>query len=124
MRTVNNIMRKLWKHIYKGSDTTSIQIRTEPTDGVGTNKRNYNYKLVQTKHGCEMDMRGRCSAGQKVISTFCIELRNACDRAFYLKKKFQFVVGTGINHYKTRFGGNVLQGLRYSRIRRTDDKFG
>jgi DNA repair protein RAD50 len=68
MSTVNKIMKKLWKHVYKGTDTTSIEICTEPTEGVGGNKRSYNYKLIQTKHGCKMDMKGRCSAGQKVIS--------------------------------------------------------
>lgn len=66
MGTVNKIMSKLWKHIYKGTDTSSIEISTEHTENVGSNKRTYNYKLVQTKHGCKMDMRGRCSAGQKV----------------------------------------------------------
>ncbi|EFN87868.1 DNA repair protein RAD50 [Harpegnathos saltator] len=74
MATVNKIMKKLWKHIYKGTDTSSIQIRTEPTDGVGSNRRSYNYKLIQTKHGCEMDMKGRCSAGQKVLASIIIRL--------------------------------------------------
>jgi len=66
MSTVNKIMKKLWKHVYKGTDTSSIEICTEPTEH-GANRRNYNYKLIQTKHGCKMDMKGRCSAGQKVI---------------------------------------------------------
>lgn len=67
MSTVNMIIKKLWKHVYKGTDTSSIEICTEPTEGVGSTRRSYNYKLIQTKHGCKMDMRGRCSAGQKVI---------------------------------------------------------
>ncbi|XP_011638755.1 DNA repair protein RAD50 [Pogonomyrmex barbatus] len=74
MSTVNRIMKKLWKHIYKGTDTSSIEICTEPTEGVGSNRRSYNYKLVQTKHGCKMDMRGRCSAGQKVLASIIIRL--------------------------------------------------
>lgn len=65
MSTVNKIMGKLWKHVYKGTDTSSIEICTEPTE-VSNNRRSYNYKLIQTKHGCKMDMKGRCSAGQKV----------------------------------------------------------
>ncbi|XP_024893942.1 DNA repair protein RAD50 [Temnothorax curvispinosus] len=73
MSTVNTIMRKLWKHVYKGTDTSSIEICTEPTEQ-GANKRNYNYKLIQTKHGCKMDMRGRCSAGQKVLASIIIRL--------------------------------------------------
>lgn len=67
MSSVNKIMKKMWRHVYKGTDTSCIQIRTEPTEGIGGTRRTYNYKLVQTKHGCEMDMKGRCSAGQKVF---------------------------------------------------------
>ncbi|KAG5322879.1 RAD50 protein, partial [Pseudoatta argentina] len=74
MLTVNKIMKKLWKHVYKGTDTSSIEICTEPTDGVGSNRRSYNYKLIQTKHGCKMDMKGRCSAGQKVLASIIIRL--------------------------------------------------
>ncbi|XP_011883342.1 PREDICTED: DNA repair protein RAD50-like [Vollenhovia emeryi] len=73
MATVNKIMKKLWKHVYKGTDTTSIEICTEPTN-MNTTKRSYNYKLMQTKHGCKMDMRGRCSAGQKVLASIIIRL--------------------------------------------------
>lgn len=75
MSTVNKIMKKLWKHVYKGTDTSCIEICTEPTEGVGSNRRSYNYKLIQTKHGCKMDMKGRCSAGQKVIN-ICVEQIN------------------------------------------------
>lgn len=31
-------------------------------------KRVYNYRIVQIKNDVELDMRGRCSAGQKVNS--------------------------------------------------------
>lgn len=74
MSTVNRIMKKLWKHVYKGTDTSSIEICTEPTEGVGSNRRTYTYKLIQTKHGCKMDMKGRCSAGQKVLASIIIRL--------------------------------------------------
>nr|XP_012221947.1 PREDICTED: DNA repair protein RAD50-like [Linepithema humile] len=74
MSTVNKIMKKLWKHIYKGTDTSCIEICTEPTEGVGSSRRSYNYKLIQTKHGCKMDMKGRCSAGQKVLASIIIRL--------------------------------------------------
>lgn len=66
MNTVNKIMRQLWQLIYSGSDTSSIQIRVQTTEGIGDKKRSYNYKLVQVKRSAEMDMKGKCSAGQKV----------------------------------------------------------
>ncbi|XP_029680101.1 DNA repair protein RAD50 [Formica exsecta] len=75
MSTVNKIMKKLWKHVYKGTDTSSIEICTEPTEvNAVSNRRSYNYKLIQTKHGCKMDMKGRCSAGQKVLASIIIRL--------------------------------------------------
>lgn len=74
MATVNKIMKKLWKAIYVGNDTSSIEIRTSDTEGVGCTRRSYNYKLVQIKNGREMDMRGRCSAGQKILASIIIRL--------------------------------------------------
>ncbi|XP_078039403.1 DNA repair protein rad50 [Augochlora pura] len=74
MASVNRIMKKLWKVVYTGSDTSSIEIRTDVTKSVGGGKRSYTYKLVQTKHGHEIDMRGRCSAGQRVLASIIIRL--------------------------------------------------
>ncbi|KZC06068.1 PREDICTED: DNA repair protein RAD50 [Dufourea novaeangliae] len=74
MLTINKIMKEMWKLVYTGTDTTSIEIRTNATEGVGTAKRTFNYKLVQLKHGREIDMKGRCSAGQKVLASIIIRL--------------------------------------------------
>nr|XP_033326089.1 DNA repair protein RAD50-like [Megalopta genalis]XP_033326090.1 DNA repair protein RAD50-like [Megalopta genalis] len=74
MASVNRIMKRLWKLVYTGSDTTSIEIRTDATKSVGGAKRSYTYKLIQTKHGHEIDMRGRCSAGQRVLASIIIRL--------------------------------------------------
>ncbi|OXU24483.1 hypothetical protein TSAR_014049 [Trichomalopsis sarcophagae] len=74
MNTVNKIMRQLWQLIYSGSDTTSIQIRVQTTEGIGDKKRSYNYKLVQVKRSAEMDMKGKCSAGQKVLASIIIRM--------------------------------------------------
>lgn len=66
MASVNKIIQNLWELIYKGKDTTSIRIQTESTEGIGDKRRTYNYKVVQEKQKISMDMKGRCSAGQKV----------------------------------------------------------
>lgn len=73
MNTVNRTMKKLWEYIYTGTDTSSIQIRTESATGT-SRKRVFNYKLVQIKHGVEMDMKGRCSAGQRVLASIIMRL--------------------------------------------------
>lgn len=36
-------------------------------------RRVFNYRVVQIKNAVELDMRGRCSAGQKVILLLVIE---------------------------------------------------
>ncbi|XP_076766365.1 DNA repair protein rad50 isoform X2 [Xylocopa sonorina] len=74
MSSVNRIMKEMWRVVYKGTDTTAIEIRTEATEGIGSARRTYNYKLVQIKHGHEIDMKGRCSAGQKVLASIIIRL--------------------------------------------------
>lgn len=35
-------------------------------------RRLFNYRIVQIKSDIELDMRGRCSAGQKVIVTLFV----------------------------------------------------
>jgi len=50
------------------SDIETIEIRSDEDEGSGAAKtrRNYRYRVVMIKSGTELDMRGRCSAGQKV----------------------------------------------------------
>ncbi|XP_014216557.1 DNA repair protein RAD50 [Copidosoma floridanum] len=74
MNTVNKIMHQLWSLVYGGNDTSSIQIRVQSTEGIGDKRRSYNYKLVQVKRSMEMDMKGRCSAGQKVLASIIIRM--------------------------------------------------
>jgi DNA repair protein RAD50 len=38
------------------------------------NRRNYNYRVVMKQGDTELDMRGRCSAGQKVLASLLIRL--------------------------------------------------
>nr|XP_012218827.1 PREDICTED: DNA repair protein RAD50-like [Linepithema humile] len=74
MSSVNKILKKLWQQVYKGTDTTCIEIDMELIKGADRIGRSYNYKLIQTKHGCKMDMKGHCSAGQKVLASILIRL--------------------------------------------------
>jgi DNA repair protein RAD50 len=69
-------------------DIDGIKIRSD-VEG-GANKRSYNYRVssvqfdyfisdiraqvVMTKDQVEMDMRGRCSAGQKMLASIIIRL--------------------------------------------------
>ena len=42
--------------------------------GAGRGKRSYNYRIVMRKGSVPLDMRGRCSAGQKVLASIVIRL--------------------------------------------------
>ncbi|CAK5270168.1 unnamed protein product [Mycena citricolor] len=72
MEEVNDIMKYLWNKTYQGSDIDTIRIRSDAEGGA--TKRSYNYRVVMTKDQVEMDMRGRCSAGQKMLASIIIRL--------------------------------------------------
>ena len=62
MADINKIIKELWQKTYRGQDIDCIQIKAD-TDG----SRSYNYRVTMISGGAELDMRGRCSAGQKVL---------------------------------------------------------
>ncbi|PVG02753.1 putative RAD50-DNA repair protein [Serendipita vermifera] len=72
MAEVNDTMRYLWNRTYQGTDIDGIKIISEGEGATG--KRNYNYRVVMVKDQVEMDMRGRCSAGQKMLASIIIRL--------------------------------------------------
>ena len=72
MEEINAIAGELWRNTYQGTDVDTIMIRSENENAKA--KRNYNYRVVMIKSGAEMDMRGRCSAGQKVLASIIIRL--------------------------------------------------
>lgn len=77
MEEINRIIAELWRNAYQGTDVDSIRIASD-SDGKGN--RTYNYRVVLSKQGTEMDMRGRCSAGQKVLA--CLVIRLALAECF------------------------------------------
>ncbi|KZO97008.1 hypothetical protein CALVIDRAFT_480520, partial [Calocera viscosa TUFC12733] len=72
MEEVNDTMKHLWNRTYQGTDIDGIKVRSD-VEG-GATKRTYNYRVVMTKDQVEMDMRGRCSAGQKMLASIIIRL--------------------------------------------------
>ncbi|TKA78331.1 hypothetical protein B0A55_03618 [Friedmanniomyces simplex] len=72
MEEINRIIGELWRKTYQGTDVDTIRIRSESE----TQKANksYNYRVCMVKQEAEMDMRGRCSAGQKVLASIIIRL--------------------------------------------------
>jgi DNA repair protein RAD50 len=78
MEEINRIIEELWKKTYQGSDVDTILIRSDNEATRGN--RSYNYRVCMIKQEAEMDMRGRCSAGQKVLA--CIIIRLALAECF------------------------------------------
>ncbi|XP_014291153.1 DNA repair protein RAD50.L isoform X2 [Halyomorpha halys] len=75
MQQINKVIHELWRRIYSGNDIDSIQIHTEQEGSTSADKKKvYNYRVVQMKDGKELDMRGRCSAGQKVLASLIIRI--------------------------------------------------
>lgn len=79
MLKINNIIDELWKKTYMGNDVESIMIKSDPiaikkSTITANNNRSYNYRVVMVKNGTELDMRGRCSAGQKVLASIIIRI--------------------------------------------------
>ena len=69
---INKIICELWQICYKGEDITNIKI---VSDAGGKASKSYNYRVVMTKNGStSLDMRGRCSAGQRVLAGIVIRL--------------------------------------------------
>ncbi|KAK3329075.1 P-loop containing nucleoside triphosphate hydrolase protein [Apodospora peruviana] len=77
MEEINRTVGELWQSTYQGTDIDTIQIRSDVETGTtaaGASKRTYNYRVSMVKGDTEMDMRGRCSAGQKVLASIIIRL--------------------------------------------------
>lgn len=75
MKDINRVIKELWQDTYCGEDIDYIQIRTDTDEkGLESSRRAYNYRVVMVKGKVEQDMRGRCSAGQKVLASLIIRL--------------------------------------------------
>lgn len=73
IKEINKIIRELWIMTYKGEDISNIEIVSGQEAGSKAAK-SYNYRVVMSKGGSKMDMRGRCSAGQRVLASIVIRL--------------------------------------------------
>ena len=73
VQEINKIIKELWSLTYRGEDITNIRI-TSDKDTKSRAKASYNYRVVMMKGTTELDMRGRCSAGQRVLASLVIRL--------------------------------------------------
>ena len=83
MSDINKVVKELWQRTYRGQDIDFIQIRSDagPASGA-TGRSSYNYRVCMVVGDAELEMRGRCSAGQKVLA--CLIIRLALAETFCL----------------------------------------
>jgi len=74
MADINKSITELWNKTYKGSDIDGIAIKTEDEGQTASGARKQTYRVVMRKGDATLDMRGRCSAGQKVLASLVIRL--------------------------------------------------
>ncbi|KNH06487.1 DNA repair protein Rad50 [Perkinsela sp. CCAP 1560/4] len=71
---LNTIIENLWRSTYAGSDIDAIAIHVDEDANSTMSRRSFKYRVVMTKGDVELDLRGRCSAGQKVLASVLIRL--------------------------------------------------
>lgn len=74
MGEINALLDEMWKRTYTGTDIDSIHIKSESDAGSASTRASYNYRVCMVKQDTELDMRGRCSAGQKVLASILIRM--------------------------------------------------
>ncbi|XP_052902033.1 DNA repair protein RAD50 [Anopheles moucheti] len=76
MQEINRTIFSLWRDIYRGNDIDYIRINTIDEGVVerSDRRRLYTYGVMQAKNDVEIEMRGRCSAGQRVLASLIIRL--------------------------------------------------
>ncbi|KAI2801275.1 DNA repair protein rad50 [Blomia tropicalis] len=75
MEEINKLLKQFWQVANQEKDDDYIIIRSEEEERSASDKRRtYNYRVVMVRNGQEMDMKGRCSAGEKVLASLVIRL--------------------------------------------------
>lgn len=85
MRSINRTIKELWQQTYRGTDIDEIEITSDhntasESGSTSMARRNFNYRVVMRRGQAALDMRGRCSAGQKVLA--CLVVRLALAESF------------------------------------------
>lgn len=84
MNSINRTIKELWQQTYRGTDIDDIEIISDHSDSRaapgGGLKRTFDYRVQMRQGQATLDMRGRCSAGQKVLA--CLVIRLALAESF------------------------------------------
>ncbi|GJD12060.1 DNA repair protein RAD50 [Galdieria sulphuraria] len=74
MKEINKVVKELWQATYRGKDIDYIEIVSDSEMDQSGSKRSYNYRVLMHRGDASLEMRGRCSAGQKILASLVIRL--------------------------------------------------
>ncbi|GJQ15992.1 hypothetical protein GpartN1_g7817.t1 [Galdieria partita] len=74
MKEINKVIKELWQATYRGKDIDYIEIVSDSEMDQNGSKRSYNYRVLMHRGDASLEMRGRCSAGQKILASLVIRL--------------------------------------------------
>lgn len=69
---INEIIRQIWAETYKGDDIDTIYISADPEKN--DKRTSFSYKICFKSRNSEIDMRGRCSSGQRMMASLVVRI--------------------------------------------------
>ena len=72
IKEINERISELWSQTYQGQDIESIEIESKSV--VRGNKKLFEYSVYMVKNHSRLQMRSRCSAGQKALAALVIRM--------------------------------------------------
>jgi DNA repair exonuclease SbcCD ATPase subunit len=70
---INELLRRRWRVIYKGTDIESIELVDEEITR-GKDKKSFNYYMAMRKSGRRMKMKEKSSAGQRALAAIILRM--------------------------------------------------
>ncbi|CAD8088254.1 unnamed protein product [Paramecium sonneborni] len=75
MKEINKFLFDTWQKIYNGQDIKFIEVKFDEIPNQKKISKKYNYRLVmRTMNNTEIDMKGRCSMGQKMLASIVFRM--------------------------------------------------
>ncbi|CAD8161173.1 unnamed protein product [Paramecium octaurelia] len=75
MKEINKYLFDTWQKIYNGQDIKFIEVKFDEIPNQKKISKKYNYRLVmRTMNNTEIDMKGRCSMGQKMLASIVFRM--------------------------------------------------
>ena len=78
LERINMTIKSIWQKVYHEKDIETIQINAladeSSSKGNSKNKKSFYYRIVMIKQGEKINMKGTCSAGQKILASLVIKM--------------------------------------------------